>query len=438
MGGQIITRCHKTIFDHEKLGKYFDYLALWDGEKTLLDIHRQVYKGETARFVNVIPSGSASFEADRGKNMPSAAEIPAPDFRDTEFDRYFFPDSLVPLQTTRGCYGSCEFCAIPFGSNSYRARKIEDVIRDITGVQRYTRERYGKEATYFKFMEDTSSPALLLALSREIARRGIDAKWETFARLEKAFTAAGMMRQLYRGGCRKIHWGLESNDPSVLKNMNKKTETSYSDEVLALAAEAGILNFCFILVGFPGESDEAREGMARYIIDNKNIHTITLATFDLTRGSPMEQKFSADNAYGLEIMPAQGFQVRLPYLVKGINWKKNTVEHAHRIMYEVVKHRPDIGFMTLFPDQIRSIYCEKFGNGWGREFLKRYGEENIKCMLANTSKYIEAYKQKREIDPALLPEPLRREHFRTKEDMEMIASALVSRKKYEERRSEQV
>ncbi|HRZ15539.1 MAG TPA: hypothetical protein P5110_08550, partial [Candidatus Omnitrophota bacterium] len=200
----------------------------------------------------------------------------------------------------------------------------------------------------------------------------------------------------------------------------------------------GILNFCFILVGFPGETDEARRNMARYIIENRNIHTITLATFDLTRGSPMEQRFVADNAYGMEMVPAADFQVRLPYLIQGENWKKKIIEMAHTMMYEVVKHRPDIGFMTLFPDQIRSVYCEKFGNGWGEVFLKRYGEENIKFMLENTGKYIEAYKQKKEIDPSLLPEPLRREHFRTKEDLELIASALVARKKYEERRSDQV
>ena len=107
-------------------------------------------------------------------------------------------------------------------------------------------------------------------------------------------------------------------------------------------------------------------------------------------------------------------------------------------MIDVIKERPDIGFMTLFPDQIRSFYCEKFRNTWGQTFLERYGEENMKAMLKNTEKYVDDYKNKRDIDPMLLPEPLRREHFRTKEDLKLIASAIIARKNYEKRRADQV
>lgn len=438
MGGQMITRCHGTMTQHKGLSRLYDYLVLWDGEKPVLDIHRKVVRGESVNFVNVIDMHQTNRVINRKLNAPESNEIPSPDFTDIEFDKYFFPEMLVPLQTTRGCYAQCEFCAIPFGSNFYRMRRASDVIADIMRIQDFTVKRYGRRATYFKFMEDTSSPALLYEIAREIEKKGIDAKWETFARLEKSFTKNGFMDQLYKGGCRKIHWGLESNDPSILNKMKKKTTVYYSDEVLECSAKAGILNFCFILVGFPGETDEARENISQYIIQNKNIHTITLATFDLTRGAPMEQHFTLNNPYGLEIVPAKHFQVRLPYLVYGENWKEKIVSSAHKIMRDVVEHRPDIGFMTLFPDQMRSIYCERFTNRWGQIFLEKYGEENIKNMLDNTEKYIDAYNNKHDIDPALLPEPLRREHFRTKEDMKMIAEAFMARKGYEKRRAEQV
>ncbi|MFA6431998.1 MAG: radical SAM protein, partial [Candidatus Margulisiibacteriota bacterium] len=332
MGGQMITRCYNTMTAHEGLSEYYDYLVLWDGEEGLLDIHRKIIKGEKVDFGNVIEVSTKNGLIDRKKKAPSSDDIPLSDFEDINFNDYFFPDMLIPLQTTRGCYGQCEFCAIPFGSNYYRMRKAEDVTNDIERIQKHTLSKYGKKATFFKFMEDTSSPSLLSAVSRLIEEKGLDVKWETFARLEKAFAQPGAMEQLYRGGCRKIHWGLESNDPAILKNMNKKTTASCSDEVLELSAKAGILNFCFILVGFPGETDEARERMARYIINNRNIHTITLATFDLTRGAPMEQNFIPDNSYSLSMNPAVDFQVRLPYMVNGENWKQKIVPAAHRMM----------------------------------------------------------------------------------------------------------
>lgn len=438
MGGQMITRCYTSMVSHPGICKYFDYLGLWEGEKNLVEIHRKVVRGENLKLTNVFDVASGEQAISRLEGAPKGDEIPCPDFSDLNFNDYYFPEMLIPLQTTRGCYADCEFCAIPFGANSYRVRPAEKVLHDILRIQEHTEKRYGKKATFFKFMEDTSSPAILHELSVEIEKRGLDVKWETFARLEKMFSKPGFMDQLYRGGCRKIHWGLETNDPDVLKSMKKNTQPSYADVVLDLSAQAGILNFCFILIGFPGETDEAREKMIQYIVENKSIHTITISTFDLTRGAPMEQDFTEDNYYGMDMRPAQDFQVRLPYTINGENWKAKIVPWAHKIMLEVVRKRPDIGFMTLFPDQIRSMYCDKYTNQWGQVFLEKYGAENIREMMVNTEKYINDYQNKREIDPSLLPEPLQREHFRTKEDLKMIASAVMSRKSYEARRIRQI
>lgn len=438
MGGQVVTRCHDTMILHKGLCRFYDYLSIWDGEDNLLDIHRKEIRGEDVRFVNTLDMNSKEHVIDRKANAPQPREIPSPDFGDINFNDYLLPEMLIPLQTTRGCYGKCDFCAIPFGSNYYRVRSASAIVQEIIRIQEHTLTKYGKKATFFKFMEDTSSPPLLYELSAEIEERGLDVKWETFARLEKTFTQKGFMVQLFRGGCRKIHWGLESNDPGILKNMNKKITTSYSNEVLRLASEAGILNFCFILLGFPGETKETIDRLTQYIIENKNIHTLTIATFDLTRGAPMQQNFKKDNPYGMVMAPADGFQVRLPYTINGENWKAAIVPWAHEMMHAIVKERPDIGFMTLFPDQIRSMYCDRYTNKWGRIFLERYGEDNIKKVLLDTEKYIKAYKDKEEIDISLLPEPLRREHVRTKEDLRLIVSCVMSRRKYEKRRIEQV
>jgi len=438
LGGQMVTRCYPSMVQDTRLSAYYDYLVLWDGEKGMRDVHWAELDGQGVDFVNVIPSDGRPYVVNRRMQTLTPEEIPSPDFSDLDFNDYFYPEILVPLQTTRGCYAQCDFCAIPFGSNGYKVRSVDRIIQDMVRIQDEIGERYGRKATYFKFMEDTSSPAILFRLSAEIERRGLDFKWETFARLEKAFTRPGFMQQLYRGGCRKIHWGLESSDQTILEHMNKKTEMSYTDEVLRLSGEAGILNFCFVLVGFPGETDEMRKGLVSYIVHNRHIHTLTLATFDLTRGAPMEQHFVPDNPYKLDMVPAQEFQVRLPYMVGGRNWKQEIIPKAHRMMIEIIKERADIGFMTLFPDQIRSLFCHEFGNEWGRIFVERYGRDGIREMLLNSEKYVDAYENNKEISPDQLPEPLQREHYRTKEDLELIARAMQMRKLYEKRRFDQV
>lgn len=439
LGGQIMTRCYETMLSNgSDLKKYYDYLVLWDGEEPFHDIHRKVVNGEDVELINAIDASSVTHEIKRKSKAPKGAEIPPADYSDIDFNQYFFPEMLIPFQTTRGCYAKCGFCAIPYGSNSYRVRTTSDIIDDLVSIQDYTEERFGRRATFFKFMEDTSSPSLLFDMSCEIEKRGLDIKWETFARLEKAFTRPGMMEQLYRGGCRKVHWGLESNDPGILSNMKKGLTHSYTNQVLELAANAGIHNFCFVLVGFPGESEHARKRMAEYIIGNPDIHTITLTTFDLTRGAPMQINFKANNPYKIDRLPPKDFQVRLAYTVAGENWKAQIISYAHAMMLEIVRKRPDIGFVTLFPDQIRAMFCDRFGNDWGRTLVQKYGENKIKDMMSDTQKYMNMYESTKDLDATAIPEPLRREHYRTKEDLRMISEAIGSRRLYESRRFDQV
>lgn len=438
MGGQMITRCQDSMASHDGIMSLVDYLVLWDGEEPLLALHRHLLRGDgAADLTNVIDAKTRSGRIQRESATPKQA-IPRPDFSDLDFRDYLLPELLVPLQSTRGCYAQCAFCAIPFGSNKYQVRDAHAVIEDMLAVQAQTEKQTGRKATYFKFMEDTSSPSILHQIATLIIEQDIEGKWETFARLERAFAKPGFLEHLYKGGCRKIHWGLESNDPDILVKMAKKNEMSHTNEILAAAAKAGILNFCFILVGFPGETDEMRENLTRYICDNPDIHTLTIATFDLTRKSPMAETFTPDNPYGLTMVEASDFQVRLPYLVDGENWKEKIIPAAHRMMIDIIRNRPDIGFVTLFPDQVRSMLCDRFGNDWGRIFVKQYGVDNVRTMLLDTERYVMDYQNKRDFDQTSLPEPLKREHQRTKEDMLILAQAIKSRKLYENRRINQV
>ena len=59
-------------------------------------------------------------------------------------------------------------------------------------------------------------------------------------------------------------------------------------------------------------------------------------------------------------------------------------------------------------------------------------------MLENTEAYVRDFENKRQIDVSTLPEPLKREHLRTKEDLAVLANAILMRREYEARRIQQV
>ena len=439
LGGQMITRCYDTMLEAGTLNHLWDYLICWDGELPLLDLHEQLVNNHATTLVNVIENGKTSHGLDRGAHSFELDELSRPDFSDLDFDEYLFPEFLIPLQTARGCYGSCEFCAIPSGSNQgFRERSVEKIIDDILYVQEHTKKKYGRKATYFKFMDDTSSPRTLRLLSEQIEQRKIDAQWETFVRMEKPFENQALMEQLYRGGCRKLMWGLETNDPDILKSMDKRISPISTEKILDAAHNAGILNFCFVLIGFPGERQEQRDRLAEFIIEKESIHVLTIATFDATKRSPIQENLLLPKKFGLECEPPNDFEVRLPYTVDGKNWKKEIVVEAQRMLVKIIKERPDIGFMSLFPDQVRGILTERHGNTWGRKCLTEFGKENIQSLLLSTEHYIDAFENAEEFDLAGLPEPIKREHQRIREDIKAIALAIGRRKKYETKRVDSI
>jgi radical SAM superfamily enzyme YgiQ (UPF0313 family) len=61
---------------------------------------------------------------------------------------------------------------------------------------------------------------------------------------------------LRRAGCMEVQMGLESADPQILRNMNKKADPELYAEVIRNVLAAGIsCQTCFVF-GFPGETEE--------------------------------------------------------------------------------------------------------------------------------------------------------------------------------------
>ena len=61
---------------------------------------------------------------------------------------------------------------------------------------------------------------------------------------------------LRRSGCSELLLGLESADPQILRNMNKKIDPTIAAEVVRQLLAVGINVSCYFVIGFPGETDE--------------------------------------------------------------------------------------------------------------------------------------------------------------------------------------
>jgi radical SAM superfamily enzyme YgiQ (UPF0313 family) len=70
------------------------------------------------------------------------------------------------------------------------------------------------------------------------------------------------LRLLYRAGCRRIHYGIESGSQQVIDKMKKRITTEQAKRAVSLAKEAGITVLAYFMFG---NLNETREDMKETI-----------------------------------------------------------------------------------------------------------------------------------------------------------------------------
>lgn len=159
--------------------------------------------------------------------------------------------------SSKGCPGNCSFCIIGgnrFAEFGYRTREPELVVDEIEELI----NSYGIESFLF-FDETFTVPGHCESVCRELISRGIDIPWQCNGRVD--FVNREMLDLMKKAGCNGIDYGVESVDPTVLKNCNKDYKMSKEEivEKLEMTKDAGLRCNASFVVGLPGETRETFE-----------------------------------------------------------------------------------------------------------------------------------------------------------------------------------
>ncbi len=179
---------------------------------------------------------------------PAHDLIPLGIYKDPQVQRTPYSVTMA----TRGCVCACTFCSAPL-YNFYRKRSLPNVIKELKWI---TEELGVKE---IKFYDDglAYDRKWLVALCNAIVENKIDITWNTNERAE--FIDLELAQLMKRAGCYSINIGVESGNPNILKNADKRT----THEKILIGANAikaaGIKLMTYFIVGLPGETRETAE-----------------------------------------------------------------------------------------------------------------------------------------------------------------------------------
>lgn len=162
------------------------------------------------------------------------------------------------LITSRGCPWNCNFCCKDIHGTNVRFRSVDRVIAEIKGIQ----QQYGINS--FLFYDDVFTLNVGGRLDDLCAR---------LKPLNITFRCNGRVGankpedyvKLKEAGCDEIAFGIESGSQKMLTAIGKKVTAAQNEQAIRDAKAAGLKTKAYLMVGFPGETQETIEETKRFV-----------------------------------------------------------------------------------------------------------------------------------------------------------------------------
>jgi anaerobic magnesium-protoporphyrin IX monomethyl ester cyclase len=248
----IIGGPHTAIYPDEcfeKNGLNADYVIVGEGEKTLVRLCQDIEMGKAKERIY----RQTTFIEDLN-------ELPFPARELTLVDKYYSVLSEDTPTTTafssRGCPFSCAYCDRPALGKGFRAMNASRVADEMQWCQ----ERGIKEIFFY---DDTFSVSMkrVMEICNEIKRRNIKIKWDVRTRVNVVNDE--LIKSMKEAGCERIHFGVETGNPRVVKELQKGTSIEQVEKAFDLCKKYNVKTLAYFMMGNPTETmDDVKDTLA--------------------------------------------------------------------------------------------------------------------------------------------------------------------------------
>ena len=247
---------HAHIYPNETIDiPEIDFLVLGEGEITFKELIQNIDDYDNLKNIKglvfknkgkIINTGQRDFIEDLDS-------IPFPARHMTNIGLYKSllarRSTVTTMMTTRGCPYKCIFCDRPHLGKVFRARSAENVVCEME-------ECVEMGINEFILYDDTFTidRQRVLNVCELIENKRLDIGWDIRARVNTVDKE--MLIKLKTAGCERIHYGVESANPEILKLLNKCITISQVEKAFKMTKEVGIETLAYFMIGSPTETKD--------------------------------------------------------------------------------------------------------------------------------------------------------------------------------------
>lgn len=334
IGGSVFTKLVDVLEQGSPLFEFVDSFIVHEGETPLLRLVEE-YRGggDLTKVPNLIYEENGKVRVNRPFAKEKLNELPTPDFDGMPFDLYLSPERVLPIMGSRGCYWErCAFCSIPFDHMDFHVRYAENVVKDFRNLQ----NKYNCNS--FFFTDEALPINFLKTFASKIVEEKLEVQWTGELKFEKSLLRESRLELLYRSGCRKLIFGLESYNQRVLDAMKKGVELAVVDKTVEECLRIGIAMHFYLIVGFPTETQDEVMDSVNFVLNNRRLldspgFSCIASQFDLEKGTPIEKNPAEWHMTNLHSPPDHDLSLGYSYDISvGLN-----AQEATRVYQEVVE-----------------------------------------------------------------------------------------------------
>jgi len=294
MGGNHATVCYEDV-----LGKgEADIVVRGEGEQTLIELVQRMAAGEDVTEVAGTAgrrNGEVYLNAPRSL-IEDLDTLPLPAWGAFPMEKYFYFNSpalnmrrpKAIMLTSRGCMGSCVFCAAHniWGRRKWRGRSPEKVLEEIELLY----HEYGVREIDFEDDNLAADPERLAAICHLIRDRKLDFRWKAPGGIGHWTIDLELLKLMRASGCYRLTFGIESASRKNRRWLGKNWDLEQASEIINAAHDMGMWVNATFIIGTPVETREDVEETVNWY-KNSNIDFMSFGAPLPLPGTPMRKTY---------------------------------------------------------------------------------------------------------------------------------------------------
>lgn len=262
--------------------------------------------------------------------------------------------NALSVSTMRGCPYTCKWCSRAVYGLSYRRRTPEKVVEELA----HLKHDYNPDSLWFVDDVFTISHKWLTSFRDELRKQNLIIPYECITRADRL--SEEVILTLKETGCFRVWIGAESGSQKVIDLMDRRVDVNQVRDMIKLTKKHGIEAGTFIMLGYPGETEDDIEETIHHLKESNPDHfTITVAY--PIKGTELYQEIEALQTVKLDWSTSTDRQVDFKR-----TYSRKYYDYAvKRVINEVNYYKSKNGMSNLKAAKLKAkSFVAKLGMQW--------------------------------------------------------------------------